>query len=201
MQPYVLVLYYSRHGSTKRLADAIAQGVSSLDVPVIVRTVKSISDTRGDTETKDASSAVPEVTLQELEQCSALALGSPTRFGNMAAPVKHFLDSTSSQWLKGALIDKPACVFTSSSSMHGGQESTLLSMMVPLIHHGMVICGLPYSEPELHNTTMGGSPYGVTHVAHHSLNAPEQLSADEKALCIAQGKRLAMFAKKLTDQA
>jgi|TARA_B100000929_G_scaffold287568_1_gene274487 NAD(P)H dehydrogenase (quinone) len=200
VQP-VLVLYYSRHGSTKRLADAIAQGVSSLDVPVIVRTVKSISDTRGDTETKDASSAVPEVTLQELEQCSALALGSPTRFGNMAAPVKHFLDSTSSQWLKGALIDKPACVFTSSSSMHGGQESTLLSMMVPLIHHGMVICGLPYSEPELHNTTMGGSPYGVTHVAHHSLNAPEQLSADEKALCIAQGKRLAMFAKKLTDQA
>ncbi len=200
MQP-VLVLYYSRHGSTKRLADAIAQGVSSLDVPVIVRTVKSISDTRGDTETKDASSAVPEVTLQELEQCSALALGSPTRFGNMAAPVKHFLDSTSSQWLKGALIDKPACVFTSSSSMHGGQESTLLSMMVPLIHHGMVICGLPYSEPELHNTTMGGSPYGVTHVAHHSLNAPEQLSADEKALCIAQGKRLAMFAKKLTVQA
>lgn len=200
MQP-VLVLYYSRHGSTKRLADAIAQGVSSLDVPVIVRTVKSISDTRGDTETKDASSAVPEVTLQELEQCSALALGSPTRFGNMAAPVKHFLDSTSSQWLKGALIDKPACVFTSSSSMHGGQESTLLSMMVPLIHHGMVICGLPYSEPELHDTTMGGSPYGVTHVAHHSLNAPEQLSADEKALCIAQGKRLAMFAKKLTDHA
>jgi|TARA_Y100000994_G_scaffold249492_1_gene261505 NAD(P)H dehydrogenase (quinone) len=200
VQP-VLVLYYSRHGSTKRLADAIAQGVSSLDVPVIVRTVKSISDTRGDTETKDASSAVPEVTLQELEQCSALALGSPTRFGNMAAPVKHFLDSTSSQWLKGALIDKPACVFTSSSSMHGGQESTLLSMMVPLIHHGMVICGLPYSEPELHNTTMGGSPYGVTHVAHHSLNAPEQLSADEKALCIAQGKRLAMFAKKLTDHA
>lgn len=200
MQP-VLVLYYSRHGSTKRLADAIAQGVSSLDVPVIVRTVKSISDTRGDTDTKDASSAVPEVTLQELEQCSALALGSPTRFGNMAAPVKYFLDSTSSQWLKGALIDKPACVFTSSSSMHGGQESTLLSMMVPLIHHGMVICGLPYSEPELHNTTMGGSPYGVTHVAHHSLNAPEQLSADEKALCIAQGKRLAMFARKLTDHA
>ncbi len=196
MQP-VLVLYYSRNGSTKRLADAIAQGVSSLGVPVIVRTVKSISDAANDA----ASSAVPEVSLQELEQCSALALGSPTRFGNMAAPVKHFLDSTSSQWLKGALIDKPACVFTSSSSMHGGQESTLLSMMVPLIHHGMVICGLPYSEPALHNTTMGGSPYGVTHVAHHSLSAPEQLSADEKALSIAQGKRLAMFAKKLADNA
>ena len=200
MQP-VLVLYYSRHGSTKRLADAIAQGISSQNVPVIVRTVKNIDDSgkiTGDA-SQDASSAVPEVTLQELEQCSALALGSPTRFGNMAAPVKHFLDSTSSQWLKGALIDKPACVFTSSSSMHGGQESTLLSMMVPLIHHGMVICGLPYSEPDLHNTTMGGSPYGVTHVAHHSLSAPEQLSEEEKVLCIAQGKRLATFAKKLAN--
>lgn len=200
MQP-VLVLYYSRHGSTKRLADAIAQGISSQNVPVIVRTVKSINESSSSSEgvSDVASCTVPEVTLQELEQCSALALGSPTRFGNMAAPVKHFLDSTSSQWLKGALIDKPACVFTSSSSMHGGQESTLMSMMIPLIHHGMVICGIPYSEPELHNTTMGGSPYGVTHVAHHSLNAPEQLSADEKALCFAQGKRLARFAKKLAN--
>ncbi len=200
MQP-VLVLYYSRHGSTKRLADAIAQGISSQNVPVIVRTVKSINESSSTSEdvSNDASSKVPEVTIQELEQCSALALGSPTRFGNMAAPVKHFLDSTSSQWLKGALIDKPACVFTSSSSMHGGQESTLLSMMIPLIHHGMVICGLPYSEPELHNTTSGGSPYGVTHVAHHSLSAPELLSEEEKALCIAQGKRLATFAKKLAN--
>ncbi|MCZ8529157.1 NAD(P)H:quinone oxidoreductase [Alteromonas sp. PRIM-21] len=200
MQP-VLVLYYSRHGSTKRLADAIAQGISSQYVPVIVRTVKSINELSSTSEdvSNVASSTVPEVTIQELEQCSALALGSPTRFGNMAAPVKHFLDSTSSQWLKGALIDKPACVFTSSSSMHGGQESTLLSMMIPLIHHGMVICGIPYSEPELHNTTMGGSPYGVTHVAHHSLSAPQQLSADEKALCFAQGKRLATFAKRLAN--
>lgn len=200
MQP-VLVLYYSRHGSTKRLADAIAQGISSQNVPVIVRTVKSINESSSTSEdvSNVASSTVPEVTIQELEQCSALALGSPTRFGNMAAPVKHFLDSTSSQWLKGALIDKPACVFTSSSSMHGGQESTLLSMMIPLIHHGMVICGIPYSEPELHNTTMGGSPYGVTHVAHHSLSAPQQLSADEKALCFAQGKRLATFAKRLAN--
>lgn len=197
----VLVLYYSRHGSTKRLADAIAQGIASQDVPVIVRTVKSINEPSSNLveASNEISSAVPEVTLQELEKCSALALGSPTRFGNMAAPVKHFLDSTSSQWLKGALIDKPACVFTSSSSMHGGQESTLLSMMVPLIHHGMVICGLPYSEPELHNTTMGGSPYGVTHVAHHSLSTPEQLSTDEKALCFAQGKRLATFAKRLSQ--
>lgn len=193
----VLILYYSRNGSTKRLADAIAQGVSALDVPVMLRTVNSLNTD----EVEDGQhNAVPTVTLQELEQCSALALGSPTRFGNMAAPMKHFLDTSSSLWLKGSLIDKPACVFTSSSSMHGGQESTLLSMMLPLIHHGMVICGLPYSEPELHNTMTGGSPYGVTHVAHHELANQNQLSADEKALCIAQGKRLATLAKALSKQ-
>ncbi|BFT30446.1 NAD(P)H:quinone oxidoreductase [Alteromonas sp. D210916BOD_24] len=191
----VLVLYYSRHGSTKRLADAIAQGISALNVPVILRTVASLNDTENQT-----NDTVPVVTMKELEQCSALALGSPTRFGNMAAPMKHFIDSTSGQWIKGALIDKPACVFTSSSSMHGGQESTLLSMMLPLIHHGMVICGLPYSEPALHNTLSGGSPYGVTHVAHPSLPAPHQLSEDEKLLCIAQGKRLAKLALKLNQQ-
>lgn len=193
----VLILYYSRNGSTKRLADAIAQGVSALDVPVMLRTVNSLNTD----EVEDGQhNAVLTVTLQELEQCSALALGSPTRFGNMAAPMKHFLDTSSSLWLKGSLIDKPACVFTSSSSMHGGQESTLLSMMLPLIHHGMVICGLPYSEPELHNTMTGGSPYGVTHVAHHELANQNQLSADEKALCIAQGKRLATLAKALSKQ-
>lgn len=197
----ILVLYYSRHGSTKRLADAIAQGVSSENMPVIVRTVKRIQDTLDDDTEANASDLVPEVSLRELEQCSGLALGSPTRFGNMAAPVKHFLDSTSSQWLKGSLINKPACVFTSSSSMHGGQESTLLSMMIPLMHHGMVICGLPYSEPELHSTTTGGSPYGVTHVAHTGQTTPERLSEDEKALCFAQGKRLAMLAKKLEQKA
>lgn len=197
MRP-ILVLYYSRHGSTKRLADAIAQGIASQDTPVIVRTVKSINEVKeGRDASEEACDNVPEVTLQELEQCSGLALGSPTRFGNMAAPVKHFLDSTSSQWLKGSLINKPACVFTSSSSMHGGQESTLLSMMIPLMHHGMVICGLPYSEPELHNTTTGGTPYGVTHVAHSGNATPDRLSADEKALCFAQGKRLAILAKKL----
>ena len=196
----ILVLYYSRHGSTKRLADAIAQGVSSKNMPVIVRTVKRIHDAQDEETEANASDMVPEVTLQELEQCSGLALGSPTRFGNMAAPVKHFLDSTSSQWLKGSLINKPACVFTSSSSMHGGQESTLLSMMIPLMHHGMVICGLPYSEPELHSTTTGGSPYGATHVAHSGQKTPERLSADEKALCLAQGKRLAMLAKKLEQK-
>lgn len=194
----VLIVYYSRNGSTKRLADAIAQGVSREDVPVIVRTVPTVSSAE-ETDSHAAPDDAPFVTHKDLEQCSALALGSPTRFGNMAAPMKHFLDSTSNLWLKGVLIDKPGCVFTSSSSMHGGQESTLLSMMLPLLHHGMVYCGLPYSEPELHNTTTGGSPYGVTHVAHHDMSAPNTLSDDEKALCIAQGKRLAQLAKKLAQ--
>ncbi len=190
----VLVLYYSRHGSTKRLADAIAQGVNALNVPVMLRTVAEVDDSE-----RRENENVPVVSYEDLEQCSALALGSPTRFGNMAAPLKHFFDSTSNLWIKGALINKPACVFTSSSSMHGGQESTLLSMMLPLIHHGMLICGLPYSEPALHNTQTGGSPYGVTHVAHHSFSTPTQLSDDEKTLCIAQGKRLAQFALKLIE--
>lgn len=223
----ILILYYSRHGSTKKLADAIAQGamaeLSSMEAKaasaspataasfvrpeVIVRSVASLninsnssSDQGSGEENADASlkeanpNAAPTVTLQELEQCSALALGSPTRFGNMAAPVKHFLDSTSSQWLKGSLINKPACVFTSSSSMHGGQESTLLSMMLPLFHHGMVMCGLPYSEPALHHTRSGGSPYGVSHVA---LDNAVTLTEDEKSLCIAQGKRLANLASAL----
>lgn len=194
----VLILYYSRHGSTKRLADAIAQGVSMENVPVILRTVASLN-TEDDGEAAHNALA-PVISIQELEQCSALALGSPTRFGNMAAPMKHFLDSTSNLWLKGSLIDKPACVFTSSSSMHGGQESTLLSMMLPLLHHGMMLCGLPYSEPELHNTITGGSPYGVTHVANHNLAHTNQLSPDEKALCIAQGKRLAKFARQLSQK-
>ncbi|WOI35841.1 NAD(P)H-dependent oxidoreductase [Alteromonas sp. CI.11.F.A3] len=225
----ILILYYSRHGSTKRLADAIAQGamaqLSSFEAnasspstgtsfvrpEVIVRSVASLNansngassnlnEQGSEEESTNVSveesnpNAAPTVTLQELEQCSALALGSPTRFGNMAAPVKHFLDSTSSQWLKGSLINKPACVFTSSSSMHGGQESTLLSMMIPLFHHGMVMCGLPYSEPALHETRSGGSPYGVSHVA---LDNAVTLTEDEKSLCIAQGKRLAKLANAL----
>ena len=192
----ILVLYYSRHGSTKRLADAIAQGVSSEDVPVIVRTVKRIHDAQDEETEANASDMVPEVTLQELEQCSGLALGSPTRFGNMAAPVKHFLDSTSSQWLKGSLINKPACVFTSSSSMHGGQESTLLSMMIPLMHQGMVISGLPYTEKALHDTTTGGTPYGASHT---EMGANGALSEHETALCQALGKRLATLARKLNS--
>lgn len=204
MKP-VLVLYYSKHGSTKRLADAIAQGITSAGAPVIVRTVPGLKVEEQDEDGNSVISAgeaeldVPLVSLQDIENCSALALGSPTRFGNMAAPMKHFLDTTSSLWLKGSLIDKPACVFTSSSSMHGGQESTLLTMMIPLMHHGMLLCGLPYSEPELHTTSTGGSPYGVTHVAHSNQKNSHQLSDDEKSLCMAQGKRLASFAQKLNS--
>lgn len=191
--PPILVLYYSHHGSTKKLADAIAQGIVSEGVDVWVRTVKSLHEEK-DADGAQHNLSAPQVTKEELARCSGLALGSPTRFGNMAAPVKHFLDSTSTEWLKGDLINKPACVFTSSSSMHGGQESTLLSMMVPLLHHGMVMCGLPYSEPALHDTVSGGTPYGVTHVAMHNNT---QLSDHEKALCLAQGKRLATLAQAL----
>ena len=188
----VLILYYSRHGATKKLAQAIAQGVESTGVEAILRTVPSLT-TDGDIP-DTAADGPPYVTSDDLVKCSGLALGSPTRFGNMAAPLKHFLDSTSDNWLKGTLINKPACVFTSSSSLHGGQESTLLTMMLPLLHHGMVCCGLPYSEPRLHTTQSGGTPYGVSHVA---FNGSNQLSDDERALCVAQGKRLATLAQAL----
>lgn len=188
----VLILYYSRHGATKKLAQAIARGVESTGVEAILRTVPPLGS---DGNTADAATdGPPFVTHSDLETCSALALGSPTRFGNMAAPMKQFLDSTSDIWLKGALIDKPACVFTSSSSLHGGQETTLLTMMLPLLHHGMVYCGVPYSEPRLHSTQTGGTPYGVSHVAQ---DQNTQLSDDERTLCKVQGQRLAALAKAL----
>ncbi|MCW8108123.1 NAD(P)H:quinone oxidoreductase [Alteromonas ponticola] len=187
----ILVLYYSRYGSTKKLAEAIVQGIESADMPVLVRTVPSLTQ---DAEPVDQSGMPPEVSIRDFERCSGLALGSPTRFGNMAAPLKHFLDSTSQSWLKGAMINKPCCVFTSTNSMHGGQESTLLSMMLPLLHHGMVYCGVPYSEPALHETRTGGSPYGVSHVAFDNNS---ELSEHERTLSYAQGKRLAELAKKL----
>ncbi len=185
----VLILYYSRHGATQKLAQAIARGVESGGAEAILRTVPSLTSD-GNSATM-ATDGPPFVTLSDLESCSALALGSPTRFGNMAAPMKHFLDSTSDIWLKGALIDKPACVFTSSSSLHGGQETTLLTMMLPLLHHGMVYCGVPYSEPRLHSTKTGGTPYGVSHVAS---NQNPQLSDDERTMCMVQGQRLAALA-------
>ncbi|MEP4888726.1 MAG: NAD(P)H:quinone oxidoreductase [Aliiglaciecola sp.] len=190
----VLVLYYSLHGATRNLANKIALGAQMQGADVIVRTVPKVSTGIDFSQQAVPESGDPYVTLDELANCSALALGSPTRFGNMSGAMKHFWDSTSSLWLSANLNAKPACVFTSSSSMHGGQESTLLTMMIPLLHHGMVISGLPYSEPKLHTTQTGGSPYGVTHV---SLQNKPELSQDEQALCIAQGKRLASLAQKL----
>lgn len=193
----ILVLYYSRHGATRSLAYKIAQGIEAGGCEAVLRTVPQVSANNEQLETEVPNTGDPYVSKSDLINCAGLALGSPTRFGNMAAPMKYFLDSTSDIWLKGSLINKPACVFTSSGSMHGGQESTLLTMMIPLLHQGMVIAGLPYTEPELHDTTTGGSPYGVTHVAGKTAN--RGLSKDEQALAIAQGKRLASLASSLVD--
>lgn len=191
----ILVLYYSQHGATRELARLIARGIDSVEgCRARLRTVPKVSTVCEATAPAVPDSGAPYVEAQDLAECSGLALGSPTRFGNMAAAMKYFLDGTAPQWMQGTLAGKPACVFTSSSTQHGGQESTLLTMMVPLLHHGMLLVGLPYSEPALSHTTTGGSPYGVTHVAG-SHNAP--ISEDEKKLAIAQGKRLAEMAKRL----
>jgi NAD(P)H dehydrogenase (quinone) len=193
----VLVLYYSRHSATRQLAELIAEGVESVPgVTARLRTVPAISAVCEATESDIPASGPPYVENKDLQECAGLALGSPTRFGNMASAMKYFLDNTTAEWLSGALVGKPACVFTSTGSMHGGQESTLLSMMIPLMHHGMVIVGLPYSHPELMNTQTGGTPYGVTHFAKADGSAP--ISADEKKLALAQGKRLAEMARKLS---
>jgi NAD(P)H dehydrogenase (quinone) len=193
----VLVLYYSRHGATRQLAELIAEGVEIVPgVTARLRTVPAISAVCEATESDIPASGPPYVENKDLQECAGLALGSPTRFGNMASAMKYFLDNTTAEWLSGALVGKPACVFTSTGSMHGGQESTLLSMMIPLMHHGMVIVGLPYSHPELMNTQTGGTPYGVTHFAKADGSAP--ISADEKKLALAQGKRLAEMARKLS---
>ena len=192
----ILVLYYSRNGATRQLAELIAEGIESVPgATARLRTVPSVSAVSEATESDIPSSGPPYVEGKDLEQCAGLALGSPTRFGNMASAMKYFLDNTTSQWLSGALAGKPACVFTSTGSMHGGQESTLLSMMIPLMHHGMVMVGLPYSHPELMNTQTGGTPYGVTHFAKADGSAP--ISNEEKKLAFAQGQRLAQIALKL----
>lgn len=187
----VLIVYYSVNGGTQLLAEAIAQGVEAQGATALLRTVPRVSANCQALEDSIPEQGPPYASLDELAQCDALVVGSPTRFGNMAAPVKYFLDSTSELWLKGSLSGKPAGVFTSSSSMHGGQESTLLSMMIPLLHHGMLISGLPYSEPALHDTQSGGTPYGVSHVSHQQTST---LTADEHALALAQGKRMANLA-------
>jgi NAD(P)H dehydrogenase (quinone) len=192
----ILVLYYSRHGAVRQMAQLFARGIEQVPgAGARVRTVPPVSAV-----TEARAPAVPEtgapyVELSDLTECVGLALGSPTRFGNMAAPLKAFWDSTSELWLNGTLAGKPAAVFTSTSTMHGGQEATLISMMLPLLHHGMLIVGLPYTEPELTATRSGGTPYGASHTAGTASDEP--LTEHEKKLCIAQGRRLATIALKL----
>ena len=196
----VLVLYYSRQGATRKLAELIAQGIERVPgCEAVLRTVPAISTVCEATAPAVPASGAPYVELADLENCAGLALGSPTRFGNMAAPLKYFIDSSSAQWLSGALAGKPACVFTSTGSLHGGQESTLLSMMLPLLHHGMLLLGLPYSEPALMTTDSGGSPYGATHWS--GISGDNAISDDTRALSIALGTRLAIAAKKLHEPA
>lgn len=195
---YVLVLYYSRTGSVANLANEIAQGVEQVHgMEARVRTVPAVSTVAEATKPSVPDEGAPYVTLEDLENCSGLILGSPTRFGNMAAPLKYFLDSTSGLWARGALVNKPAACFTSTSSLHGGQETTLISMMLPLIHHGMVYVGVPYSQPELSATTTGGTPYGCSHYASPDNNTT--LSNDEVTLCRCLGKRVAELASQLSS--
>ena len=193
----VLVLYYSQGGAVKEMAQLIARGIESqAGIKARIRSVPKVSSNCEATEPDIPASGDPYVELSDLQECIGLALGSPTRFGNMAAAMKYFLDSTVSNWLKGDLIGKPAAVFTSSGSMHGGNEATLLSMMLPLLHHGMVMVGIPYSEAELSATKTGGTPYGASHVA--GANDDLAISADERKLCLALGKRLGQIALKLS---
>ena len=194
--PYVLVLFYSRFGATADMARQIARGIEEVPgMQARLRTVPQVSTVCEAVEDGVPESGAPYASADDLKECAALALGSPTRFGNMAAPMKYFLDCTSSLWLAGALIGKPACVFTSTSSLHGGQETTLLSMMLPLIHHGMLIVGLPYTQAELNATRDGGTPYGASHFAGIADDRP--IAQAERALCVAQGRRLAEVALKL----
>jgi NAD(P)H dehydrogenase (quinone) len=196
--PTILVLYYSRHGATRKLAELIAQGIESVPgVDARLRTVPAISTVTEATAPAIPPAGAPYVELQDLAECAGLALGSPTRFGNMSSALKYFLDGTAADWLAGTLAGKPAAVFTSSGSLHGGQESTLLSMMIPLLHHGMMIVGLPYAHPELMTTSSGGSPYGATHWA--GIDGDKAITDDEKRLAIGLGKRLATTAVQLAS--
>jgi NAD(P)H dehydrogenase (quinone) len=192
----ILVLYYSRHGATRKLAELVAQGVDSVPgAEARLRTVPAVSTVAEATAPAIPASGAPYVELADLAECAGLALGSPTRFGNMAAAVKYFLDGTAAEWLAGTLVGKPAVVFASTGSLHGGQEATLLSMMIPLLHHGMLVMGLPYTNPELMTTSSGGSPYGATHWA--GIDGDKAMTEDEKRLAIALGRRLAETAVRL----
>jgi NAD(P)H dehydrogenase (quinone) len=192
----ILVLYYSRHGATAEMAKLIARGVEEVEgAQARLRTVPEVSTVCEATADTIPQQGAPYVELDDLKECSGLALGSPTRFGNMASALKYFIDSSSPLWLSGTMIGKPAAVFTSTSSLHGGQESTLLSMMLPLLHHGMLITGIPYSETDLLHTTGGGTPYGASHYAGADNKLP--ISEAEHRLCVALGKRLATTASAL----
>lgn len=193
----ILILYYSVNGAVKSLAQHVARGVEQADGAVArVRTVPKVSPVSESVEPEVPDAGAPYATLADLEQCAGFAIGSPTRFGNMAAAMKHFWDGTGSLWVSGALVGKPAAVFTSSASLHGGQETTLVSMMLPLLHHGMLIIGLPYTEPDLNATASGGTPYGASHVAGAS--ASRAVTDEEKRLATALGRRLALTALKLS---
>jgi NAD(P)H dehydrogenase (quinone) len=192
----LLVLYYSRHGSTRRMAELIAQGIESVaGCEARLRTVPSVSPNTLASESDIPLEGAPYVELSDLKECAGVALGSPTRFGNMASAMKYFWDGTAADWVNGTLVGKPACVFTATGSMHGGQESTLLTMMLPLMHHGMLIMGIPYTEPELMSTQSGGSPYGATHWS--GVNGKQTITEESRLLCLALGKRLAETALKL----
>lgn len=195
----ILILYYSRYGHTAQMAQRIARGVAEVaECQAVVRTVPPISTVCEAVAAEIPAEGAPYVTLTDLENCDGLILGSPTHFGNMAAPLKYFLDQSSGLWLKGALVNKPAAVFTSSSSLHGGQESTLLSMMLPLLHHGMVIVGLPYTEVALSTTQTGGTPYGASYYV--GAQGKNSLSDSEQKLCRALGKRVAQMAQQLAQK-
>lgn len=194
--PDVLVLYYSRHGSVQAMAQQIARGIEKVaGMQARLRTVPDVSPVSEATAPAVPASGAPYATLDDLRECVGLALGSPTRFGNMAAPLKAFIDSTSPLWLSGGLVGKPAAVFTSTASLHGGQETTLLSMMLPLLHHGMLLLGIPYTEHALLSTRTGGTPYGASHAAGERSDQP--LSEEERMLCQALGQRLGAAASAL----
>ena len=192
----ILVLYYSRYGSVKQLAQYIARGIESVPgTEARIRTVPSVSTTTEATEAAIPDDGAIYATLNDLKECDGLALGSPTRFGNMAAPMKYFIESTTALWLAGSLVNKPAALFTSTGSLHGGQEMTLFSMMIPLLHLGYIFLGIPYTQDDLNTTQSGGTPYGATHWSGHDGKRP--ITEEEQRLCFAMGKRLAEVAQKL----
>ena len=196
--PYVLILYYSRTGSTAKMAAELAQGVEAAGMAARLRTVPTVSPDSEASLPPVPDAGAPYCSTEELRNCAGLLLGSPTRFGNMAAPLRYFLDQTGDMWLDGSLSGKPAAVFTSTGSLHGGQESTLISMMLPLLHHGMLIAGIPYSEAELMHTRTGGTPYGASHWAG---GGDGDLSSEEKTLCRALGARIGNLARRLEESA